>query len=71
MRTNLDSAHSIGLAGIQRGIQRMVKAGAALTREVSVDKIVDLKLAETQIRASSKVVRVADRSLGQLLDRLA
>ena len=71
MRTETDNAYTIALAGIQSGMQRMAKASAALSRDVAVEPIIEMKLAEVQVKASAKVVKAVDDSLGQLIDMLA
>lgn len=71
MRTDTDNAYSVALAGMQAGMRKLVDAGQKLSREVAVEPMIDMKLAEVQVKASAKVARTVDRMLGQLIDDLA
>ena len=67
-----------GVQGIQSGIQGMERAAGdiaqiSMNSDVSdvVEPVMDLKLYELSVEASTKVVKTADELLGTLLDTMA
>lgn len=58
-------------AGLSAGTERLAGAAGELSRDVSVEGIVDMRGAETQVKASTAVIRAVDESLGSLIDALA
>lgn len=79
---NVNTVIQSGIEGVQRANEGLEKAASEIVRAGSVDgpagsnsnviePIVDLKLYERSIEASSQVVKVADEVLGTLLDTLA
>lgn len=70
MAVGIGGAYASVLGGIQRGNERAMAAGEALTRDVDPEAIVELKLAETQVKASVKVAKHIDEMLGTLIDEI-
>jgi flagellar basal body rod protein FlgG len=77
---NVNTTLNSGLQGIQQGVAGVEKAAAEIVRagidgaEGSndvVEPIIELKLYQRAVEASSQVVRTADETLGTLLDILA
>ncbi|RBW48350.1 flagellar biosynthesis protein FlgE [Marinobacter sp. F3R11] len=77
----INNTLAIGVQGIQDGMYGMENAarkiaragvdgpqGSAQTGSSLVEPIVDLKLYERSVEASAQVVKVADETLGSLLD---
>jgi len=77
----LNNTLAIGVQGIQDGMYGMENAarriaragidgpqGSAESGSSLIEPIVDLKLYERSVEASAQVVRVADETLGSLLD---
>ena len=75
-----NSILSIGVQGVQAGFQRaneaatnIVKAGLEGGEDLSdlATSIVDLKVSEQIVKASAKVIKSADETLGTLIDTKA
>ncbi|WP_298448322.1 flagellar biosynthesis protein FlgE [uncultured Marinobacter sp.] len=77
----INNTLAIGMQGIQDGMYGMENAarkiaragadgpqGSAETGSSLIEPIMDLKLYERSVEASSQVVKVADETLGTLLD---
>lgn len=77
----INNSFSIGMQGIQDGMQGMENAarkiarggadgprGSAESGNSLVEPIIDLKLYERSVEASAQVVKTADETLGTLLD---
>lgn len=77
----INNTLAIGVQGIQDGMYGMENAarkiaragadgpqGSAETGNSLIEPIMDLKLYERSVEASSQVVKVADETLGTLLD---
>ncbi|WP_100638621.1 flagellar biosynthesis protein FlgE [Marinobacter salexigens] len=77
----INNTLAIGVQGIQDGMYGMENAarkiaragadgpqGSAETGSSLIEPIMDLKLYERSVEASSQVVKVADETLGTLLD---
>ncbi|PCM45168.1 flagellar biosynthesis protein FlgE [Marinobacter sp. ANT_B65] len=77
----INNTLAIGVQGIQDGMYGMENAarriaragidgpqGSAESGSSLIEPIVDLKLYERSVEASAQVVRVADETLGSLLD---
>ncbi|SEQ14716.1 hypothetical protein SAMN05428969_2187 [Devosia sp. YR412] len=69
---------SIGAAGMQRAsdrfeasANRIARTGTGLETSDLATDIVDMKQAEIDFKASTKVVKVADDMIGAMLDILA
>lgn len=82
VKMNINSALNTGLEGVQKGIAGADEAARKIVQSSSVDSpsenatsvvepIVDLKLYERTVEASSQVVKTADDVLGTLIDTLA
>ncbi|WP_144823380.1 flagellar biosynthesis protein FlgE [Marinobacter piscensis] len=80
----INNALATGIQGIQDGMYGMENAarkiartgvdgpqGSAATGNSLAEPIIDLKLYERSVEASSQVVKVADETLGTLLDIMA
>lgn len=72
------SAISIAAGGMQRAADRfeasanrVARFGTGLGEVDLATELVDIKMAETDFKASAKLVRVADEMTGSLLDILA
>jgi len=62
----------IGLSMMQAGETRMTRAAERLAAgEIEPEPIVELRVAELEAETGAAVVKVADRTLGTLLDLLA
>lgn len=68
---SISSAMDHARAGLSTGTERLSGAAQELSRGVSVEGIVDLQGAHTQVEASATVIRAVDESLGSLIDALA
>ena len=78
---NINSVMQTGIQGIQKGIQGMEQSADAIVRAGTaegisesnsfIEPIMDLKLYEQTVEASTKVVKTADEMLGTLLDTVA
>ena len=73
-----DSIYSIGLRGIMQGLGGAVNHSVELSRAFSpegggepADAIIGLKLDELQVKASAKVIKVAEKLDDSVLDILA
>lgn len=77
----INNTLAVGVQGIQDGMYGMENAarkiaragadgpqGSAETGNSLIEPIIDLKLYERSVEASSQVVKVADETLGTLLD---
>ena len=77
----INNTLAIGVQGIQDGMYGMENAarkiaragidgpqGSAETGSSLIEPIIDLKLYERSVEASAQVVKVADETLGTLLD---
>jgi len=70
---------AIGLSGLQSGFARLRSAASDIARvngggsdQVSlVNSLIEAKGAQRQVEASTRVIQVGDRLLGNLLDKLA
>ena len=59
--TSISSAGHAALAGIDRGTDRLQKAATSIAQDgVSVDAVVDTKLAEHEVRANAAVLHTVD-----------
>lgn len=78
---NINAVSEIGLSGVRTGLEGAEKAAAEVVRAGTVDgadgtndvvePIIELRLYQRSVEASSQVVRTADEVLGTLLDTLA
>lgn len=76
---NVDSVASLGLIGIQKGMQGARTAADIAGAEQSAASsptgvavsLLALKVAEQQVAVSAKVVASADETIGSLIDVLA
>ena len=78
---NINAVSEIGLNGVRTGLEGAEKAAADIVRAGAVDgadgtndvvePIIELRLYQRSVEASSLVVRTADEVLGTLLDTLA
>lgn len=81
MATTISSVMTTGVQGVHGGIQRAHEAATAIAAGPSANRdgeatdlassLVELKLSEHQVVASTKVVESADEMLGRLIDTLA
>ncbi|MBI2384364.1 MAG: hypothetical protein HYV18_09875 [Gammaproteobacteria bacterium] len=67
---------SFGALGIQRGMQQVERAAAAVARPPAsaadpAAALVEAKLGKLQVQASAKVLETADEPLGRLIDDFA
>lgn len=67
-----------GLAGIQSGLSQAANSAIRVSKAFTPDSdddavipIIDMKRAEQQVKASSKVVKIGDEMLGTILDIFA
>jgi len=78
---NINSVVDTGLNGIRQGVEGVEKSAADIVRAGTVDgadgandvlePIIELRLYQRSVEASSQVVRTADEVLGTLLDTMA
>jgi flagellar basal body rod protein FlgG len=78
---NVNAPLTSGLQGIQEGISGIEKSAAEIVRAGTVDgaegandvlePIIELRLYQRAVEASSQVVRTADEVLGTILDTMA
>lgn len=78
---NVNSVVESGLSGIRNGVEGVEKSAAEIARAGVVDgadgandvleSIIELRLYQRSVEASSQVVRTADEVLGTLLDTMA
>ena len=75
----VDSVLATGVAGVQAGLQQAQKAAETIasagTTEPEANALtslteaaVELKLSETQVKASAAVIKTADEMIGTLID---
>jgi hypothetical protein len=71
----IGSVLSVGLQGVQAGISRVDQAGATIARVGAsaesgdlATPIVDLKVGELQVKASTMAIKIGDQILGTLID---
>ncbi len=69
---------STGLQGVREGLQRandaatrIAGSGATGDLESITEAVVDLRVAELQVKASAKVIETAEQTLGTIIDVLA
>lgn len=67
----IGSAYDSAQGGMTAAMGRLADAAVAVSSEPSVEGIVDMKGAETQLAASVVAVKSMDESLGTLIDELA
>lgn len=61
-----------GMRGMEQSAQNIVKAGTSEnTAGDVIEPIMDLKLYENTVEASTKVIKTADEMMGTLLDTMA
>lgn len=61
-----------GMRGMEQSAQNIVKAGTSEnTAGDVIEPIMDLKLYENTVEASTKVIKTADEVMGTLLDTMA
>ena len=61
-----------GVRGMEQSAQNIVKAGTGENASGDfVEPIMDLKLYENSVEASTKVIKTADEMIGTLLDTMA
>ena len=61
-----------GVRGMEQSAQEIVKAGSGANATGDfIEPIMDLKLYENSVEASTKVVKAADEMIGTLLDTMA
>ena len=61
-----------GVRGMEQSAQEIVKAGSGENASGDfIEPIMDLKLYENSVEASTKVVKTADEMIGTLLDTMA
>lgn len=72
---SINSVLSTGLQGVQAGINRANQAGGKIASTNISDNtgdlaapIVDQRIAEIQVKASSAVIKAGDQMLGTLID---
>ena len=78
---SINTTVDVGLQGVRTGVVGIEKAAAEIARAGTVDgaagsndvteSIVELRLYQRSVEASSQVVRTADEVLGTLLDTMA
>ena len=76
---NIGSVLNTGIQGVQAGVrgmeqsaQEIVKAGSGESATGDfIEPIIDLKLYEHSVEASTKVIKTADEMIGTLLDTMA
>ena len=60
------------VAGLSRGTERAYKAAVEIASgNIDADPMIDLMIAEHEVKANAEVVRTADEMSGTLLDILA
>jgi len=75
----VDSVLATGIAGVQTGLQQAQKAAETIASagttepeansQASLTEVaVELKLSETQVKASAAVIKTADEMIGTLID---
>ena len=74
--SSIDSIRQLGLQGIHSGLKQVEHSAANISKGFSsdsdlVEDVVGMKLGEHQVKASSKVLRVADKLQEAVLDILA
>ena len=57
--------------GMREGAGRLAEAGGRVAAQLDPSAAVDMKTAEVQVKASARVARSIDESLGTLIDDLA
>ena len=72
----IESIFQAGLQGVQNGIDQFGRAAQQIATSSNVSSsdatsLVDLKQAQTNVEASAKVIKVADETLGSIIDELA
>ena len=69
---SVGSAIANGLAGIQKGVERMNDAAQEIAEgNVDAEPVVETLIARTEVEANAKVVKTADEMSKSLLDILA
>lgn len=69
---SIGSAIATGLAGMQKGVERMNDAAQEIAKgNVDAEPVVETLIARTEVEANAKVVKTADEMGKSLLDILA
>lgn len=69
---SIGSAIATGLAGMQKGVERMNDAAQEIAEgNVDAEPVVETLIARTEVEANAKVVKTADEMGKSLLDILA
>ena len=69
---SIGSAIATGLAGMQKGVERMNGAAQEIAEgNVDAEPVVETLIARTEVEANAKVVKTADEMSKSLLDVLA
>ena len=75
---NISGVMQAGVQGIHSGVQGMERAAGEIAQVTMssgvndvIEPVMDLKLYELSVEASTKVVQTADELLGTLLDTMA
>ena len=69
---SIGSAIATGLAGMQKGVERMNDAAQEIAEgNVDAEPVVETLIARTEVEANAKVVKTADEMSKSLLDILA
>lgn len=68
---SLGDAMGSALAGMRSGVGRVQAAATSLATEISPDAIVEMKVGARQHEVNTKVAKVVDELLGDLIDTLA
>lgn len=69
---SIGSAIATGLAGMQKGVERMNDAAQKIAEgNVDAEPVVETLIARTEVEANAKVVKTADEMGKSLLDILA